>query len=69
MFFTNDLYSYQKEIEFEGEVHNLVLVLENFLDLDRWTARDHVARLRHPLLGEQPAPKLRVRFAHGMSYQ
>ena len=24
--FTNDLYSYQKEIEYEGEVHNLVLV-------------------------------------------
>jgi germacradienol/geosmin synthase len=43
--FTNDLFSYQKEIEFEGEVHNLVLVVENFLNLDRFTARDIVADL------------------------
>ncbi|MEV8632473.1 germacradienol/geosmin synthase [Streptosporangium sp. NPDC051023] len=43
--FTNDLFSYQKEIEFEGEVHNLVLVVENFLDVDRLTARDVVADL------------------------
>jgi germacradienol/geosmin synthase len=27
----NDLYSYRKEIEFEGEVHNAVLVVRNFL--------------------------------------
>jgi germacradienol/geosmin synthase len=43
--FTNDLFSYQKEIEFEGEVHNLVLVVENFLNLDRFIARDIVADL------------------------
>ncbi|MCU1679829.1 MAG: putative terpene cyclase [Amycolatopsis sp.] len=43
--FTNDLFSYQKEIEFEGEIHNLVLVVENFLDVDRWKARDVVADL------------------------
>ncbi len=43
--FTNDLFSYQKEIEYEGEVHNLVLVLEKFLEVDRWTARDIVADL------------------------
>ncbi|WP_046468366.1 terpene synthase family protein [Allosalinactinospora lopnorensis] len=43
--FTNDLYSYQKEVEFEGELHNLVLVVENFLHVDRWTARDVVADL------------------------
>ncbi|WP_232664334.1 terpene synthase family protein [Pseudonocardia sp. TRM90224] len=43
--FTNDLFSYQKEVEFEGEVHNLVLVVENFLDVDRMTARDMVADL------------------------
>jgi germacradienol/geosmin synthase len=43
--FTNDLFSYQKEIEFEGEFHNLVLVVQNFLDVDRWTARDIVADL------------------------
>ncbi len=28
----NDVYSYQKEIEFEGEVHNLLLVVQNFFD-------------------------------------
>jgi germacradienol/geosmin synthase len=28
----NDLYSYRKEIEFEGEFHNLVQVVRNFLD-------------------------------------
>ncbi|MGH3678980.1 MAG: terpene synthase family protein [Natronosporangium sp.] len=43
--FANDLYSYQKEIEYEGEVHNLVLVLERFLGTDRFTARDVVAKL------------------------
>ncbi|MHA6800328.1 family 2 encapsulin nanocompartment cargo protein terpene cyclase [Bounagaea algeriensis] len=43
--FTNDLFSYQKEIEFEGEVHNIVLVVENFLGTDRWSARDIVADL------------------------
>lgn len=42
---TNDLFSYQKEIEFEGEVHNLVLVVENFLGVDRLRARDVVADL------------------------
>ncbi|WP_067608134.1 terpene synthase family protein [Nocardiopsis listeri] len=43
--FTNDLFSYQKEVEFEGEVHNLVLVVENFLDLDRHQASMVVADL------------------------
>ena len=28
----NDVFSYQKEIEFEGEIHNGVLVLATFLD-------------------------------------
>ncbi|HEY3482203.1 MAG TPA: germacradienol/geosmin synthase [Streptomyces sp.] len=28
----NDLFSYQKEIQFEGEIHNAVLVVRNFLD-------------------------------------
>ncbi|XXF79997.1 family 2 encapsulin nanocompartment cargo protein terpene cyclase [Myxococcaceae bacterium GXIMD 01537] len=32
--FTNDVFSYQKEIEFEGELNNCVLVVERFLDLD-----------------------------------
>jgi germacradienol/geosmin synthase len=43
--FTNDLFSYQKEIQYEDEVHNLVFVLERFLGTDRLTARDLVARL------------------------
>jgi germacradienol/geosmin synthase len=38
----NDLFSYQKEVEFEGEVHNLVLIVENFLGVDRMRARDVV---------------------------
>jgi hypothetical protein len=33
--FTNDVFSYQKEIEFEGEVHNMVLVVQQFLDVDK----------------------------------
>ena len=32
--FTNDVFSYQKEIEFEGEIHNIVLVVQNFLNCD-----------------------------------
>ncbi len=43
--FTNDLFSYQKEIQFEGELHNMVLVVEHFLDIDRWAAADLVAHL------------------------
>ncbi|MFG3496713.1 germacradienol/geosmin synthase [Streptomyces sp. NPDC047886] len=34
----NDLFSYQKEIEFEGEVHNCVLVVQNFFGVDYPTA-------------------------------
>jgi hypothetical protein len=33
--FTNDVFSYQKEIEFEGELHNMVLVVQQFLDVDK----------------------------------
>ncbi|WP_460369503.1 terpene synthase family protein, partial [Actinocorallia lasiicapitis] len=33
--FMNDVFSYQKEIEFEGEVNNIVLVIQNFLDVSR----------------------------------
>ncbi|MCS7483350.1 germacradienol/geosmin synthase [Umezawaea endophytica] len=43
--FTNDLFSYQKEVEFEGEAHNMVVVVQNFLEVDRFAARDVVARL------------------------
>ena len=31
----NDIFSYQKEIQFEGELHNCVLVVENFLAIRR----------------------------------
>ncbi|MBK0866826.1 germacradienol/geosmin synthase [Saccharopolyspora sp. HNM0986] len=31
----NDVFSFQKEIEFEGELHNGILVVQNFLDCDR----------------------------------
>jgi germacradienol/geosmin synthase len=31
---TNDIFSYHKEIEFEGELNNCVLVIQRFLDLD-----------------------------------
>jgi germacradienol/geosmin synthase len=40
--FLNDLFSYQKEIEFEGELHNMVLVVQKFLNVDRLRARDIV---------------------------
>lgn len=43
--FVNDLYSYQKEIEFEGELHNIVLVVENFLDVSRPQAAEIVRDL------------------------
>nr|WP_257237177.1 terpene synthase family protein [Nostoc sp. 'Peltigera malacea cyanobiont' DB3992] len=31
---TNDIFSYQKEIEFEGEINNGVLAIQNFLNCD-----------------------------------
>ncbi|WP_042393163.1 terpene synthase family protein [Streptacidiphilus carbonis] len=34
----NDVFSYQKEIRFEGEIHNAVLVVENFLGCDQEAA-------------------------------
>jgi germacradienol/geosmin synthase len=43
--FTNDLFSYQKEIQYEGEFHNIVLVIESFLGVGRLRARDIVAGL------------------------
>jgi germacradienol/geosmin synthase len=44
--FANDVFSYQKEIEFEGELHNLVLVIQNFLGV----ARDESVRLVDKLM-------------------
>ncbi|NYI05180.1 family 2 encapsulin nanocompartment cargo protein terpene cyclase [Allostreptomyces psammosilenae] len=34
----NDVFSYQKEIEYEGELHNGILVVQNFFDCDQATA-------------------------------
>jgi germacradienol/geosmin synthase len=42
---TNDIFSYQKEIEFEGEIHNAVLVFEQFLDCSKERAVDVVGDL------------------------
>lgn len=41
----NDLFSYQKEIQYDGEIHNLVLVVERHLEVDRDTAAAVVADL------------------------
>ncbi|BFV55966.1 terpene synthase family protein [Kitasatospora sp. CMC57] len=41
----NDVFSYQKEIQFEGELHNIVLVVQNFLDCDRHQALGIVSDL------------------------
>jgi germacradienol/geosmin synthase len=43
--FTNDLFSYAKEVQFEGDLHNLVVVTEQFLGLDRQRAARVVADL------------------------
>ena len=39
---TNDLFSYRKEIELEGEIHNCVLVIQKFLNCDAQRALDMV---------------------------
>jgi germacradienol/geosmin synthase len=43
--FTNDLFSYEKEVQFEGEPHNLVVIVEQFLGVDRAAAASVVADL------------------------
>ena len=62
----NDVFSYQKEIEYEGEVHNAILVVQNFFGCDYPTALgvvhdlmtqrmrqfQHVAANEFPLLYE-----------------
>jgi germacradienol/geosmin synthase len=42
---TNDLFSYQKEIQFEGELNNCVLVIEKFLGCGREEAATVVSNL------------------------
>ncbi|PRP96043.1 family 2 encapsulin nanocompartment cargo protein terpene cyclase [Enhygromyxa salina] len=43
--FTNDIFSYQKEMEFEGEINNCVLVVEHFLGCDSVRAVEVVNEL------------------------
>ncbi|MEU1377135.1 germacradienol/geosmin synthase [Streptomyces triculaminicus] len=49
---TNDVFSYQKEIEFEGEVHNSVLVVEDFFDCGRTEALGIVSDLMNSRMRE-----------------
>ncbi|GLZ78574.1 terpene synthase [Actinorhabdospora filicis] len=48
----NDIYSFQKEIEYEGEVHNFVLVVQNFFDSDREHALAVAVDLMNARLGQ-----------------
>ena len=41
----NDVFSYQKEIQFEGEIHNVVPVMQSFLDCDAAEAMRIVGEL------------------------
>ncbi|WP_415951642.1 terpene synthase family protein [Streptomyces sp. KLOTTS4A1] len=58
----NDVFSYQKEIEHEGEVHNGVLVVQDFFDVDYPTAvgivhdlmKGRLAQFRHAVDHELP---------------
>ncbi|RKT52863.1 terpene synthase family protein [Saccharothrix australiensis] len=59
----NDLYSYRKEVRYEGELHNMVLVAGTFLDLDVERAHavvvdlanQRLAQFRHSVARELPA--------------
>ncbi|MGP4017143.1 terpene synthase family protein [Saccharopolyspora sp. 5N708] len=42
----NDMFSYRKEVQYQGEVHNAVLVVQNFLDCDLERAFEIVDDLR-----------------------
>ncbi|MFB8040383.1 germacradienol/geosmin synthase [Streptomyces hydrogenans] len=55
----NDLFSYQKEVEVEGELHNGVLVLEKFFDVDRDTAVGMVHELMNGRLRQYEQLKRR----------
>ena len=50
--FVNDLYSYRKEIQYEGELHNAVLVVRNFLDCPEERAFEVVTDLMAARLAE-----------------
>ena len=48
----NDVFSYQKEIEFEGDLHNIVLVVQNFFDCDYGSAIGIVGNLMNQRLAQ-----------------
>jgi germacradienol/geosmin synthase len=48
----NDVFSYRKEIQYEGELHNAVLVVRNFLDIGEQEAFEVVANLMAARLQE-----------------
>ncbi|MFH9349158.1 germacradienol/geosmin synthase [Kitasatospora sp. NPDC017646] len=48
----NDVFSYQKEVEYEGELHNAVLVVQNFFDCDYPSALRIVDDLMHSRLDQ-----------------
>ncbi|WP_369183672.1 germacradienol/geosmin synthase [Streptomyces sp. Y1] len=58
----NDLFSYRKEIEYEGELHNAVLVVQNFFDCDHPAAvrivgdlmRSRLDQFQHVVRSELP---------------
>nr|BAP82225.1 terpene synthase [Streptomyces sp. ND90] len=58
----NDVFSYQKEIEYEGELHNAVLVVQSFFDCDHPTAlhivddlmRSRLSQFQHVVAHELP---------------
>lgn len=60
---TNDIFSYQKEVEFEGELHNCVLVVQRFLHTDRRQAvsvvndlmTSRLSQFEHIIATELPA--------------
>ncbi|MFG6195906.1 germacradienol/geosmin synthase [Nonomuraea sp. JJY05] len=48
----NDVFSYQKEIEFEGDLHNGILVVQHFFDCDYPTALGIVTDLLDSRMGQ-----------------
>lgn len=48
----NDVFSYQKEIEFEGEVHNGILVVQKFFDCDYPTGLAMIADLMNSRMAQ-----------------
>ncbi|MGW6054694.1 terpene synthase family protein [Streptomyces sp. NPDC055189] len=58
----NDVFSYQKEIEYEGELHNGILVVQNFFDCDYPTAlgiiddlmKSRLSQFQHVVAHELP---------------